>query len=88
MRILFSPALMFAGLALLNAGCTLRVISEIAAYEGYLPSLWRLLPISAITEMTAVTIFAANLMLTLRQPPAHLAHANCRRYPDRSVSEG
>jgi uncharacterized protein involved in response to NO len=74
MRVLFSPALMFAGLALLNAGCTLRVVSEIGAYEGYLPALWPLLPVSAITEMTAVTIFAANLLLTFRQPPAHLAN--------------
>jgi hypothetical protein len=72
MHILFSPALMFAGLALLNAGCLLRVGSEIGAYEGYLPSLWPLLPLSALIEMTAVTIFAANLFLTFRQPPPHL----------------
>jgi uncharacterized protein involved in response to NO len=71
MRVLFSPVLMFAALALLNAGCALRVISEIGAYEGYLPSLWPLLPVSAVTEMTAVTVFAVNLLLTFRQPPAH-----------------
>jgi hypothetical protein len=63
---------MFAGLGLLNTGCALRVISEIGAYEGYLPSLWPVLPVSAITEMLAVTVFAANLLLTFRQPPAHL----------------
>lgn len=73
MRVLFSPALMFAGLALLNAGCALRVVSEIGAYEGYAPALWPLLPVSAVTEMTAVTVFAANLLLTFRQAPAHLA---------------
>jgi hypothetical protein len=72
MRVLFSPWLMFISLALLNAGCTLRVVSEIGAYEGFLPSLWPLLPVSAVTEMTAVTVFAANLVLTFRQPPAHL----------------
>jgi hypothetical protein len=72
MRILFSPLLMFTGLALMNAGCILRVISEIGAYEKYVPSLWPLLPISAVTEMVAVTIFAANLLLTFRQSPAHL----------------
>jgi hypothetical protein len=72
MRVLYSPRLMFLGLALLNAGCTLRVISEIGAYEGFAPSLWPLLPVSALTEMTAVTVFAANLMLTFRQAPAHL----------------
>jgi hypothetical protein len=34
-RVLFSPGLMFASLLLLNVGCTLRVSSEILAYEGY-----------------------------------------------------
>jgi hypothetical protein len=63
---------MFIALALLNAGCALRVISETGAYEGLVPSLWPLLPVSAVTEMTAVTVFAANLVLTFRQPPAHL----------------
>jgi hypothetical protein len=72
MRVLFSPTLMFAGLALLNSGCVLRVVSEIGAYEGYVPSLWPLLPVSAVIEMTAVTVFAANLLLTFRQPPAHI----------------
>jgi uncharacterized protein involved in response to NO len=72
MRVLFSPTLMFAGLALLNVGCALRVASEVGAYEGYLPSLWSLLPVSAVTEMTAVTIFAVNLLVTFRQLPAHL----------------
>ena len=72
MRVLFSPTLMFAGLALLNIGCALRVGSEVGAYEGYLPSLWPLLPVSAAIEMTAVTVFAANLLLTFRQVPPHL----------------
>jgi hypothetical protein len=75
MRILFSPALMFAGLGLLNFGCALRVISEIAAYEGYIPSLWPMLPVSAITEMVAVTVFALNLLITFRQPPPHVSRA-------------
>lgn len=72
MRVLFSPRLMLIGLSLLNAGCALRVVSEVGAYEGYLPSLWPLLPVSAVIEMTAVTVFAANLILTFWQPPAHL----------------
>jgi hypothetical protein len=71
-RVLFSPALMFASLVLLSAGCGLRVPSEIGAYEGYVQSLWRLLPVAAVTEMAAVTIFAANLLLTFRQLPAHI----------------
>jgi uncharacterized protein involved in response to NO len=69
---------MFTGLALLNAGCILRVISEIGAYEKYVPSLWPLLPISAVAEMVAVTVFAANLLLTFRQPPAHLQGGQSR----------
>ena len=72
MRVLFSPALMFAGLGLLNVGCLLRVTSEIGAYEGYVQSLWPMLPVSAVTEMAAVTVFAANLLMTFRQPPAHV----------------
>jgi hypothetical protein len=72
MRVLFSPLLMLTSLALLNLGCTLRVISEIGAYEGYWPALWPLLPVSAVAEMAAVTVFAGNLLLTFRQAPAHL----------------
>jgi hypothetical protein len=73
MRVLFSPALMFWSLALLNAGCMLRVVSEIGAYESYVPSLWPLLPVSASMEMAAVTLFAASLLLSFAQPPPHLA---------------
>jgi hypothetical protein len=72
MRILYSPRLMFLALALLNAGCALRVTSEIGAYEGFFPALWPLLPVSAVVEMIAVTVFAANMILTLARPPAHL----------------
>lgn len=61
MKILFSPALMLWSLLLLNAGCLLRVASEIPAYEGYWKPAWHVLPISAITELVAVTIFAINI---------------------------
>jgi hypothetical protein len=66
---------MFAWLALLNLGCALRVGSEILAYEGYLRQAWSVLPISAVVELTAVTVFAANLVTTFFRPPAHLPHA-------------
>jgi uncharacterized protein involved in response to NO len=69
MRVLASPTLMFAGLALLMLGCTLRVASEICAYQGYAAWAWRVLPISALIEMTAVTIFAINLAWTFIRPP-------------------
>ena len=71
MRVLYSPRLMLACLALLTVGCTLRVCSEILAYEGYWLTAWRVLPFSAICELAAVTLFAANLILTFKQPPAH-----------------
>lgn len=72
MRVLYSPRFMLACLLLLNLGCALRVSSEILAYENYWPPAWKALPLSAIIEMTAVTVFAANLLLTFKQPPAHL----------------
>ncbi|MEN6603058.1 MAG: hypothetical protein ABFD86_11645 [Bryobacteraceae bacterium] len=75
MHVLYSPRLMFCSLALLNTGCLLRVVSEIGAYESYQPVLWPLLPVSAVIELTAVTLFAVNLLMTFLQPPAHLAGA-------------
>jgi uncharacterized protein involved in response to NO len=72
MRVLYSPRLMLTCLLLLNIGCTLRVSSEILAYEGYWPPAWKVLPVSAICELAAVTVFAANMLLTFKQPPAHL----------------
>jgi hypothetical protein len=71
MRVLYSQRLMLVCLLLLNLGCTLRVTSEILAYEGYWPPAWNALPLSAALEVAAVTVFAANLLLTFRQPPAH-----------------
>ncbi len=71
-RVLFSKHLMLASLALLNLGCALRVGSEIPAYEGYLAQTWSVLPVSAVIELTAVTLFAANLALTFLRPAAHL----------------
>jgi uncharacterized protein involved in response to NO len=58
---------MFAALALLSMGCLLRVGSEILAYQGFARAAWSWLPVSAITEMTAVTIFAVNLAVTFIQ---------------------
>lgn len=69
MRILYSRHLMGVSLAILNLGCLLRVASEVPAYEANLQAAWRILPISAITELTAVTLFALNLAITLMLPP-------------------
>lgn len=70
MRLLFSTKLMFLSLLLLGAGCLLRVSSEILAYQGFAGWAWSWLPVSAVTEMTAVTIFAANLLVTFVRRPA------------------
>ncbi|HYL37667.1 MAG TPA: NnrS family protein [Bryobacteraceae bacterium] len=83
-RVLFSKNLMLASLALLNLGCALRVASEIPAYEGYLRQAWSVLPVSAVIELAAVALFAANLSLTLLRPPAHLLHAAA--IPERQAS--
>lgn len=64
MKLLFSTRFMFASMLLLTLGCFLRVTSEILAYQGFLVSAWSWLPVSAIIEMTAVTVFAINLLAT------------------------
>jgi hypothetical protein len=71
MRTLFSPGLMFASLLALNIGCVLRVATEVSAYNNNAAAAWKALPVSAILEMAAVTLFALNLFLTLLSPPAH-----------------
>ena len=74
-RVLFSKRAMLASLLLLNIGCALRVISEIPAYEGfaYAQLFWKILPVAAITELAAVGLFAANLLVTFSRHPAHLS---------------
>jgi hypothetical protein len=69
MRLLYSKGLMWASLTILNLGCLLRVASEVPAYEANLQAAWRILPVSAVTELTAVTLFALNLGITLMLPP-------------------
>ena len=76
MRVLWSKRLMFWSLLLLYRGCSLRVASEPLAYERDWQIAWRLLPVSAVIELTAVTLFAVNLVGTLLQKPAHLRHAS------------
>lgn len=55
---------MFAHLALLQAGCTLRVTSEPLAYEGIAAMAWKVLPVSGVLELGGVLLFAANVVLT------------------------
>jgi uncharacterized protein involved in response to NO len=71
MRLLYSPRLMGASLGVLTAGCMLRVFSEVLAYQGIWQGAWRVLPVSALTELTAVTLLTVNMVLTFRsQPPS------------------
>jgi uncharacterized protein involved in response to NO len=70
MKILFSPAVMLWSLVLLNIGCLLRVASEIPAYEGYWRPAWHVLPVSAVTELLAVTLFAINIAASILKPMA------------------
>ena len=64
-RHLWSTRLMAVSLVLLNAGCTIRVVSQILAYESISAMAWKTLPLSALVEMTAIILFAANMMMTL-----------------------
>jgi len=73
MRHLYSPRLMFFSQALLIVGCTMRVGSEILAYQQYLHSAWSWLPASAMIELSAVTIFAINMAVTFVQPAPAVA---------------
>jgi len=69
MKLLFSTKLMFATLFLLTLGCALRVTAEVLAYQGFRYSAWSWLPVSALIELTAVSLFAINLILTFASKP-------------------
>jgi uncharacterized protein involved in response to NO len=71
MRLLWSTRMMFAALALLTIGCTLRVSAEVLAYQGYANWAWSVLPVSAVLELAGVTAFAANIFGTFILEPSH-----------------
>jgi len=71
MRLLYSTKLMGVSLMLLAIGCFARVTSEILAYQGIWQHAWKCLPVSAVVELTAVTLFAVNMIATfLSRPPS------------------
>ncbi len=72
MRLLWSTRLMFAGLLLLTIGCTLRVSTEVLAYQGYVNWAWSVLPISALLELAGITAFATNISGTFILEPSHV----------------
>jgi len=71
MRILWSTQLMFLGGFLLTLGCATRVVCEVLAYQGYATWAWRVLPVSALVELSALTLFAINMMGTFILRPTH-----------------
>ena len=71
MRLLWSSGLMFAGLVLLTIGCTLRVSSEVLAYQDYAKWAWSVLPVSALLELAGVAAFATNILGTFILEPSH-----------------
>jgi uncharacterized protein involved in response to NO len=71
MRLLWSTGLMFEGLALLTAGCTLRVSCEVLAYQGYATWAWSVLPLSGVLELAGLTCFAINIFGTFVLEPSH-----------------
>jgi hypothetical protein len=64
-RQLWSTRVMESSLLLLNIGCAIRVTSQILAYEQFSTHAWSALGLSAIIEMTAVTLFAGNMVMTI-----------------------
>jgi hypothetical protein len=71
MRLLWSAKLMFVGLFLLTVGCTLRVSCEVLAYQGYAAWAWQILPASALIELTALSVFTANMLCTFALQKSH-----------------
>lgn len=67
-RELRSPGLMGASLWLLAAGCLLRVTSEAVAYSTTGGWSWKVLPVSGLLELSAVSLFVLNLAWTIAQP--------------------
>lgn len=72
MRLLWSTHVMFVALALLTIGCTLRVSTEVLAYQGYANWAWSVLPASAVLELAGITAFAVNILGTFILEPSHV----------------
>lgn len=72
MRMLWSTKLMFAALALVTAGCTLRVTCEVLAYQEYAVWAWSFLPASGFFELVGLTAFAINILGTFILEPSRV----------------
>lgn len=71
MRTLWSTKLMFLALLLLTLGCSLRVSTEVLAYQDYASWAWKVLPMSGLLELSALTFFAINTLGTFVLQPTH-----------------
>lgn len=67
-RELWSARLMHLSLVLITAGCSLRVLAEPLAYGGLVDAAWKVLPVSAFTELSAVLLFGLNIAASLATP--------------------
>jgi len=80
-RELWSIRAMRFSLALLTAGCAMRVAAQPLAYGAIVEAAWKILPVSAICELAAVLLFGLNLAMSLATPiPSWFArkHVNDR----------
>jgi uncharacterized protein involved in response to NO len=80
-RELWSTQAMRFSLALLTAGCAMRVVAQPLAYSAIVEAAWKMLPISAVCELAAVLLFGLNLAMSLATPiPSWFArkHVNDR----------
>ena len=86
MRVLWSTRLMFwlCFCCLPDAFCESQ---QPLAYEHIWAPAWKILPISAIIELTAVSAFAVNLEVTSVRPPAHLRLGQHRHPADNSRNQ-
>src|SRR5579883_1508138 len=75
MKKLWSPRLMLLASSLLTIGCTLRVSCEVLAYQGYALWAWRILPCSAVIELSAVTAFALDMAVSFASSKASTQQA-------------
>ena len=99
MRMLWSTKLMLAGLVLVTTGCALRVTCEVIAYQGYANWAWSFLPVSALSELAGLTIYAINILGTFILQPSHAQKAvgnpghaieyflSCNQYPCRRFDD-
>lgn len=73
---IYSPRLMFLTLLLINTGCLLRVSSEVLAYEHSIAPAWHVLPVSAVIELSAVTLFATNILFSFAFLPSTFVNSS------------